>query len=248
MKTLQAYRSWQVAPIAFGLLMLIGCGSGSSTPAVPAAIEGSSSGQASDDAPTVTAAASVGNSPFAESRRKLPGATEADLHPKVTFKTSLGDIVVRLDAENAPITVDNFLYSYVNREFYSGTIIHYIDKGTIIMGGGFDTNSQFKEPRAPIQSEADNGLKNKRGTIAMTRSNDFAHTATSQFFFNLKDNPQFDFQSRDSAEAYGYTVFGTVVSGIEVLEKISSTPCTETEISPAQPSQAVVIHSVEVTK
>jgi cyclophilin family peptidyl-prolyl cis-trans isomerase len=229
-------------------ISLAGCGSGNS--GVPAAIndpqQASNSGEAT---PTITNAANIGeNSPFSAASGQRAAASYADLHPTVVFRTSLGDITVRLDAEHAPVTVDNFLNQYVQRGFYTNTIVHYVDKGVMVVAGGYDTEYKLKETRPVIQSEADNGLLNKKGTLAMARPSDFAHTATSQFFFNLQDNPQFDHQSRESAQTFGYCVFGTVTKGMDVLEKISAVSTQQTEISPKVPAQPVVIKSIEVAQ
>jgi cyclophilin family peptidyl-prolyl cis-trans isomerase len=231
-----------IAIFIAAFLASAGCNKGE--PPVAANIE------AGDDAnqegkPRVTSTARIGDSPFAADRGT---DASAGRDPIVVFKTSHGDITVQLHAQKAPITVDNFLHSYAERGFYTDTIFHYVAPGSMVVGGGYDSQQQLKEPRAEIQSEADNGLSNKKGTIAMARAADFAHSATSQFFFNLQDNPQFDHQSRESAETYGYCVFGTVTKGMDVLEKIASTATQESEISPALPATPAVIESVEVTE
>lgn len=231
----------------------LGCGGGNdseSTVPVTANIEAAgdqASSSASNGSPTVRNAAAVGDSPFAEDNF-TPLTTEADLHPKVLMKTSMGDVLIELDAKNAPITVDNFLANYVERDFYDATIFHYVDKGSLVVGGGYGTDGKLKETRTEVQSEAANGLKNLRGTIAMARAPDFAHSATSQFFINLKENPAFDHQSLESAETYGYCVFGKVVQGLEVLDKISAVSVQDSEISPKLPAQTVVIQSIELVK
>ena len=166
----------------------------------------------------------------------------------VLIKTSHGDIQVKLDAEKAPVTVDNFLQNYVQRGHYDGTIFHYVDQGSMVVGGGYDAQGNLKPARAEIQSEAHNGLKNLKGTIAMARAADYAHSATCQFFFNLQDNAAFDFQSPESAATYGYCVFGEVVAGVDVLEKIAAVPVQESEISPKIPVQPVVIQSIQLQK
>jgi cyclophilin family peptidyl-prolyl cis-trans isomerase len=235
---------WPLALCFAALLALGNGGCNKQEPGVPANIEGNA---ASDEAsPQVTAAASIGESPFAAARGTVDPSADRD--PIVVFKTSHGDITVQLHAQKAPITVDNFLHSYAERDFYTDTIFHYVAPGSMIVGGGYDSQNQLKEPRAEIQSEADNGLSNKKGTIAMARAADFAHSATSQFFFNLADNTQFDHQSRESSQSYGYCVFGTVTQGMDVLEKIAATPTQESEISPALPTTPVVIHAVEISE
>jgi cyclophilin family peptidyl-prolyl cis-trans isomerase len=211
---------------------------------VPANIDAHATPQ--EGAPQVTTTTSIGESPFAAARGAFNTTAERD--PIVVFKTTQGDIIVQLHAQKAPITVDNFLHNYVERGFYHDSIIHYVAPGSMVVGGGYDSQNQLKETRAEIQSEADNGLSNKKGTIAMARAADFAHSATSQFFFNLGDNTQFDHQSRESSQTYGYCVFGTVTKGMDVLEKIAAASTQESEISPALPSPPVVIQSVEVTQ
>lgn len=242
---------WLTVLLSAFLVSAAGCGGGGdeddsgdgSASAAPA-----DSGAAGDEnVPALTPTANSGDSPFnpegaANNQRRAPA------NPQVLFKTSHGDILVQLDAGKAPITVDNFLSNYVNRGFYENTIFHYVEPASMIVGGGYDTQYQLKETRAEIQSEADNGLSNVKGTIAMARAADFAHSGTSQFFFNLKDNTQFDHQSRESAETYGYCVFGKVVQGHDVLDRIAATPTKESEISPKLPAEPVVIKSIEVVQ
>jgi cyclophilin family peptidyl-prolyl cis-trans isomerase len=170
----------------------------------------------------------------------------ADQYPQVTFKTTMGDITVKLFAEQAPRTVKNFLANYVSRNFYNGTIFHHVEPGQIVMGGRYSEDLQEKEGlRAQILSEADNGLKNRRGTIAMARSPDHQHTATSQFFFNLCDNPSFDHVGRDNATDFGYCVFGEVVSGMDVLDKMGQLDIHETPTLSNCPKIPPVVLSVE---
>ncbi|MEX6504194.1 peptidylprolyl isomerase [Pseudomonas zhanjiangensis] len=138
--------------------------------------------------------------------------------PKVLLTTSLGDIEIELDAEKAPVSVDNFL-GYVDSGYYAGTQFHRVIPGFMVQGGGFDADLQQKQTRAPIKNEADNGLHNVRGTIAMARTQ-VRDSATSQFFINHKDNDFLDHGSRD----FGYAVFGKVVRGMEVVDKIAQVP------------------------
>jgi len=137
---------------------------------------------------------------------------------KVAMETSLGRIVIELDAEKAPASVENFL-SYVDAGFYDGTIFHRVISGFMIQGGGFDANMQQKPTRAPIKNEAENGLRNDRGTIAMARTNQI-DSATSQFFINHVDNAFLNHRSPDP-RGYGYAVFGRVIEGMEVVDKIA---------------------------
>ncbi len=148
----------------------------------------------------------------------LPGLLLADdAHPRVRITTNMGDIVLELDREKAPKTVENFL-AYVNEGFYDGTIFHRVIDGFMVQGGGFTQDFQKKDTHAPIKNEADNGLRNKIGTIAMARTGD-PHSATAQFFINVANNGFLDFREK-SPRAWGYAVFGRVVKGMPVLDKI----------------------------
>lgn len=139
-------------------------------------------------------------------------------NPKVLLTTSLGEIEIELDAEKAPISTANFL-AYVDSGHYAGTQFHRVIPGFMVQGGGFDADLQQKQTRAPIKNEADNGLHNVRGTLAMARTQ-VRDSATSQFFINHKDNAFLDHGSRD----FGYAVFGKVVRGMEVVDKIAQVP------------------------
>jgi cyclophilin family peptidyl-prolyl cis-trans isomerase len=139
--------------------------------------------------------------------------------PRVQIATSAGMIIVELDPQRAPKTVENFL-GYVDAGSYDGTIFHRVIKGFMIQGGGFTADFVQKPTREPIPNEADNGLKNERGTIAMARTGD-PHSATSQFFINLVDNGFLDHRGR-SPQGWGYTVFGKVVEGMDVVDKIGA--------------------------
>ena len=147
-------------------------------------------------------------------------------HPVVLIETSLGNITVRLDAEKAPLTVDNFL-SYVNAGHYDQTIVHQVYKGQGFLAGGYGTNLVEKPGRTPIRNEAHNGLKNRRGTIAMVRLPDAIDSATCQFFINVADNPALDYKDR-TPEGYGYCVFGKVTDGMDVVDKIGNAQVHDT--------------------
>ena len=138
--------------------------------------------------------------------------------PQVRMKTSAGTLVLELDAAKAPVTTENFL-QYVDDGFYDGTIFHRVISGFMIQGGGFLPEMQQKTPREPIQNEADNGLENDRGTIAMARTGD-PHSATAQFFINSVDNDFLNHRGKD-ANGWGYAVFGKVIKGLKVVDKIS---------------------------
>lgn len=139
--------------------------------------------------------------------------------PKVMLQTSLGDIVLSLDAEKAPKTVANFL-QYTKDGFYDGTIFHRIIKGFMIQGGGLTADMNKKKNKPPITNEATNGLSNKRGSIAMARTGD-PHSATAQFFINTVDNLSLNHRSQ-TPKGWGYCVFGKVVSGMDVVDKIAA--------------------------
>ncbi|MFW5500657.1 MULTISPECIES: peptidylprolyl isomerase [unclassified Maridesulfovibrio] len=138
----------------------------------------------------------------------------------VKLQTSMGNIVLELDKAKAPITVENFL-RYVNEGHYSGTIFHRVIDGFMIQGGNFDKNMKQKPTHAPIENEARNGLYNDKYTIAMARTND-PHSATDQFFINVKDNSFLNFKS-ESGSGWGYAVFGKVIGGKKVVDKIAKT-------------------------
>ena len=165
--------------------------------------------------------------------------------PEVLLKTSEGDIRLRLDAEKAPLTVDNFLSNYVNRGFYDGTVIHYVEKGFMLAGGGYTADLQPKPTRAFIKSEANNGLKNKRGTVAMVRQPDHADSAASQFFINLVDNPGLNHAEAEGADKEGYCVFGEVIVGMDVVDRIAEVQVADRGAFPKTPVTPVVIKSAE---
>ncbi len=161
----------------------------------------------------------------------------------VTIRTTFGEIKLELDAENAPKTVANFL-EYARSGFYDGTIFHRVINNFMIQGGGFDTDMSQKTTNAPIENEADNGLKNDFGTIAMARTMD-PHSATAQFFINVKDN-DFLNHSGKTAQGWGYAVFGKVVDGEEVLNKIRTVPTSSKAGHQDVPTDPVIIESVTV--
>jgi cyclophilin family peptidyl-prolyl cis-trans isomerase len=211
-------------------LSALGCGSESGTQdVVPASIPG--------DARTD---AQGGKSTAATAGAKAP---ERDrLHPVVEAVTSLGSFQVRLDAKAAPGTVANFL-NYVNSGHYDGTCFHYVAGQDMVLGGGFTPDLKLKPGSAPIRNEAHNGLKNTRGTIAMSRAYEVIDSATSQFFVNLDDHPDFD-HSGDAPETYGYCVFGEVVAGMDVIERISQAEVHDAGDFIATPVDPVVIESM----
>ncbi|PKM22872.1 MAG: cyclophilin [Gammaproteobacteria bacterium HGW-Gammaproteobacteria-14] len=147
-------------------------------------------------------------------------AEPVDDRPQVVLETSLGNIVLELDQKRAPNTVANFL-QYVDAGFYDGTLFHRVIPDFMIQGGGFGEDYLQKPTRGPIDNEADNGLRNTRGTIAMARTRD-PHSATAQFFINSVDNRSLDHTAKTPA-GWGYTVFGQVIEGLNVVERISAT-------------------------
>lgn len=141
--------------------------------------------------------------------------------PQVRLDTNLGAITLELAEDQAPKTVANFL-DYVRAGFYDGTIFHRVIDGFMIQGGGFTVDFQQKATRPPIRNEADNGLKNQRGTLAMARTGD-PHSATAQFFINIQDNPALDHRA-PTPPGWGYTVFGKVIDGMNVVDQIRQVP------------------------
>lgn len=171
------------------------------------------------------------------------GDGDAAKNPHVVLETSKGTMVVELFAEEAPKTVENFL-AYVEAGFYDGTVFHRVIPGFMVQGGGFTADLQKKDTRAPIQNEADNGLKNKRGTLAMARTND-PHSATAQFFINSVDNSFLDHTAKDP-RGWGYAVFGQVVEGLEVVDAISGVATGNRRGMQNVPTEAVTITSAKV--
>ena len=172
------------------------------------------------------------------------GAKEGG-NPVVVMKTSLGDVKIELDKAKAPVSVDNFLV-YVNDKFYDGTIFHRVIPAFMIQGGGFDKDMNQKKTKAPIKNEAGNGLKNVTGTLAMARTSD-PNSATAQFFINTKDNAFLDHKN-DTAQGYGYAVFGKVVDGMDVVKKIEQVQTTTRPPYENVPVTPVVIESIRVVE
>lgn len=164
-------------------------------------------------------------------------------HPVVLIETTLGNITIRLDRENAQLTVDNFL-DYVDAGHYDQTIIHQVYKGQGFVAGGYDSNLVEKPVRTPIRNEADNGLKNRRGAVSMVRFPDAIDSATSQFFINVSDNPALDHKDR-TPEGYGFCVFGEVVEGMDVVMKIDAAPVRDTADFERTPAEQIVIKTIK---
>jgi len=168
-------------------------------------------------------------------------------NPRVEFKTSMGGFTLELYADKAPKTVANFI-QYVNSGFYNGTIFHRVIDGFMIQGGGFEPGMREKATRAPIENEAGPalkaGLKNELGTVAMARTPN-PHSATAQFFINVKDNGFLDYRE-PSPRGFGYAVFGRVVEGMDTVLRISKAPTTTVEQHQNVPQRPVLIESVSL--
>ena len=156
----------------------------------------------------------------------------------LTFKTSLGSFTVDLDTKEAPLTVENFL-AYVDSGHFAGTVFHRVIPGFVIQGGGLTADMRAKPTRAPVKNEAGNGLKNRRGTLSMARTNDI-HSATSQFFVNLTDNASLD----QRPGSFGYAVFGRVVTGMDVVDAIAKVKTGSKGHHDDVPLEPVVLESV----
>ena len=213
-------------PAIAGIAFTAGCGSGATKPPVASTDDGSAK----------------------EGTTSRPAAKRIDLEkPVVRIETSLGQITLQLDGVRAPGTVRNFL-DYANDRFYDNTLIHFVDPGKMIVAGGYSADGVAKPGRTAIRSEAHNGLKNTRATVAMARDPASIDSATSQFFINLTDAPQRD-HTGDTADLYGYCVFGEVKEGLDVAEKISQAPTANRGNDLAQtPDPPIVIESVRLVR
>ena len=161
---------------------------------------------------------------------------------KVKLTTSYGEIIIELDSENAPITTENFL-SYVDSGFYDDTIFHRVISNFMIQGGGHNEDMSSKDNKLkPIQNEANNGLRNDRGTIAMARTAN-PHSATSQFFINHVDNEFLNFRTNQVDEGWGYAVFGKVTEGLEIVDQIAGVETTS-----VPPYQDVPVEPIKILK
>ena len=167
----------------------------------------------------------------------------------ITLHTNLGDIKIALNHEKAPVTAENFL-TYCKNGFYDNTIFHRVIDGFMIQGGGMESGMREKATNAPIKNEANNRLSNKRGTIAMARTSD-PHSATAQFFINVADNTFLDYRSKERfgkevVQEWGYAVFGEVVEGMDVVDKIKGVKTCNKGFHQDVPNEDVVITSVSV--
>ena len=172
-------------------------------------------------------------------------AIAEDINPKVVLETSKGKIVLELYPDNAPETVKNFL-NYVDAKFYDGMIFHRVIPNFMIQGGGFTTDMKRKTTRPPIKNEADKGLKNDRGTIAMARTGD-PHSATAQFFINSKNNDFLNYRSK-TQQGWGYAAFGKVVDGMKTVDAISAVKTKTVSGFRDVPAEQVVIKSAKIIK
>ena len=172
----------------------------------------------------------------------LPGFSKIkEKKVPVTIETSLGTIELELDNEKAPISVQNFM-NYVDKKFYDGLVFHRVIKDIMIQGGGFNEKMQIKPTDAAIKNEANNGLKNDKGTIAMARTPD-PNSASSQFFINLKDNDFLNYKG-PLPQDYGYAVFGKVTKGMDIVEKIGAVKTTASGQMRDVPADPVMIKSI----
>ncbi|MBW2459719.1 MAG: peptidyl-prolyl cis-trans isomerase [Deltaproteobacteria bacterium] len=163
-------------------------------------------------------------------------------NPIVEVQTTLGNIKIELDQDKAPASVENFL-AYLDSGHYAGTIFHRVIRGFMAQGGGYDGSYEKKPTRPTVQNEADNGLKNLRGTVAMARTSE-PHSATAQFFFNLADNGFLDHREK-TADGWGYTVFGKVVEGMDMVDQMATVPTgAKGPFRKDAPQQEIVINLV----
>jgi len=173
-------------------------------------------------------------------------ATEPEVaNPRVALRTNQGDIVIELEASKAPKSTENFL-QYVKDGHYNGTIFHRVIDGFMAQGGGFTVDLQMKPTRPAIDNEANNGLSNTRGTIAMARTGE-PHSAQAQFFINVVDNPRLDFVSEQNGFTWGYAVFAKVVEGMDVVDRIRAIPTgPQGPFAKDVPTQAVIIERADL--
>lgn len=200
-----------------------------------------STSSSSTSATSSTLGANTANGP--DSGSDMGDSQMANSQKSVEFVTSMGAFVIELDAAAAPLTVENFL-AYVDAGFFDDTVFHRVIPGFMAQGGGFSADMRQKPTNAPVKNEADNGLKNLRGTVAMARTN-VVDSATAQFFVNVADNAFLD-HSAKTMQGYGYAVFGKVVSGMEVIDAMVAVPTTTMGRSQDVPRTPIVIESAKV--
>lgn len=187
----------------------------------------------------------LGTSATAANSTTKEGSPPMTSESRVKLQTSQGDIVIELNAEKAPKTSENFL-SYVRDGFYDGTVFHRVINNFMIQGGGFEAGMKQKKTGAPIENEANNGLKNDRYTVAMARTSD-PHSATAQFFINVADN-DFLNHTAPTSNGWGYTVFGKVVEGTEVVDKIKGVKTGSRGFHQDVPAEDVIIEKASVVE
>lgn len=168
---------------------------------------------------------------------------ETDAVKRIAIHTSMGEIEAELYPSKAPKTVENFI-TYANQDFYAGTVFHRVIDGFMVQGGGFESNMKMKDALPPIPNEADNGLKNDKGTLSMARTND-PHSASSQFFINAADNDFLNFKDK-STYGWGYCVFGKVTKGQDVVDAITKVKTTNKAGHQNVPVKEIVIQSIEI--
>ena len=179
----------------------------------------------------------------APSNSTSEGTKAMSTNPRVKLHTNQGDMVITLDAAKAPKTVENFL-TYVKEGFYNGTVFHRVIDGFMIQGGGFEPGMKLKQTHAPIENEANNGLKNDKYTLAMARTSD-PHSATAQFFINVSNNDFLNFTA-PTPNGWGYAVFGTITEGTDVVDKIKGVKTGNKGFHQNVPNEDVIIEKAEV--
>ena len=180
---------------------------------------------------------------FAGAFSSAPFAASSGDNPMIIMSTTLGDIEIELYPDAAPMTVKNFI-EYVENGHFDGVIFHRVIPGFVIQGGGYNPDMSERPTNAPIENEADNGLKNLKGTLSMARTND-PHSATAQFFINLTDNAFLDFKSKD-VQGWGYAVFAKVVKGMDVVKKIAKVKTGNNRGHSDVPVEPVIINQAKV--
>lgn len=195
--------------------------------------------------PIKAAAGQTSARPYQAPPLQVPGDTPAPGNPVVDISTSLGDITLELFKDRAPVSVENFL-TYVGERFYEDTVFHRVKKGFMVQGGGYTANLAEKPTHPPIQNEATNGLRNLRGTLAMARRATL-RSATSQFYINVADNRMLD-HTGYSPDEFGYAVFGRVLTGMDVVDRLASVATTTKGDMEDVPVEPVIIKSVHVVK
>lgn len=222
--------------LCLSLPWLAGCNRSATAPADAAADHDDAGGDETADATQATGR---------QAHETAPTETKT-YSPTIVLKTTMGDVTVKLDPKAAPRTVNNFLH-YVESGLYNQTIFHQVEAGYVVLGGSYTSDLVERPSRYPIPNEAANGRKNVRGTIAMARQIEAIDSSTSQFFVNLHDNPHLDHRG-DSPEEYGFCVFGEVVEGMDVLDKISTVEVAERDDFQKLPVETVLIESAYRTR